>query len=1149
MERDFFTVLDQALARLHSHGRVTYKALQLQFNLDDAHLTILKEELLYTHPEVVDDAGRGLIWTGAPAPAPASALPDAVSVLPAAPVRPASEAERRQLTVLFCDLVGSTQLSGQLDPEDLRAVVRAYQAAAAEVIQPYAGHIAQYLGDGLLVYFGYPTAHEDDARRAVHTGLGIVQAIVTLNIRLAAQYDVQLAVRLGIHTGPVVVGQMGGGGRHEHLALGETPNIAARLQGLAPANAVVISAVTARLVQNTFALEGLGTHTFHGVTEPMAVRRVRGLLATPSRDEEFFPAGVPLLVGREEESGLLRRRWEQSKAGAGQVVFISGEAGIGKSALVEGLRAQVRAEGLLRMAYRCSPYHTASALYPIITHLERLLQFAPEDSATTKLTKLEAGLRPSGLPLAEVVPLLAALLSVPLPMERYAALMVTPQQQKQQTLDTLVAWVAAEAERQPVLVAWEDLHWADPTTLEVLGLLVEQAPTVSMLHVLTYRPEFSPPWPPRSHITPLVLNRLERLQVEALITQRAGGKPLPAEVVQYIVAKTDGVPLYVEELTKMLLASPLLREEADQYVLTGPLRTVAIPDTLQDALMARLDQLKTAKEVAQLGAVLGREFPYELLQAIAPQDEKTLQAGLAQLVGAELLYQRGRPPRARYIFKHALIQDAAYASLLKSTRQQVHQQVAQVFEARFPALVETQPELVAQHYTAAGCAEQAVRYWQRAGQQASDRSAHVEAISHFTTGIEILKSLPETPERAQQALTLHIALGAALQMAKGMAVPEVEHTYTQARALCQQVGETPELVPVLFGLWRFYLVRSQLHTARELGDTLLRLAQRTDDPALSVSAHYALGGTWLFLGALPAARQHLEAGIAHYTPDQRRAPVFRMGHDPGVACRVHVAQTLWLLGYPEQALARLRDALALAHELSHPPSLAFARLQAAWVSQLLRDVPAVHEHAEATVALAVEHGLPFWAAGGRSFRGWALAMQGQGEVGMAQVHQGVTAWRATGAALLVPYFCTMLADVAAHLGHLEDGLQALAEAHTLVEQHEERYWEAEVCRLRGVLLLRQTGTSQAEAETWLQRALDVARRQEAKSLELRAAMSLSRLWQRQGKCQEAYDLLAPIYGWFTEGFDTADLREAKALLEALGEGSVKLDNDKTSPPP
>jgi class 3 adenylate cyclase/predicted ATPase len=1142
---DFYAVLDQVVALLQRRGRVTYGALKLQFHLDDEQLAVLKDELLYAQRVAVDEESRVLVWTGgvgataAPAPTPSASGPSdiprdlAVEVAPRPVDTRPPEAERRQLTVLFCDLVGSTQLSGQLDPEDLRVVVRAYQEAAAEVIRQYEGHIAQYLGDGLLVYLGYPAAHEDDARRAVHVGLGIVQAIAALNTRLAIQYGVQLAVRVGIHTGPVVVGQMGGGGRHEHLALGETPNLAARLQALAPANTVVISAVTARLVQGTFALEALGTHALPGVIEPMALSRVCGLLATASHDEEFVTAGAPLLVGRDEEVGLLRRRWEQSKAGHGQVVLLSGEAGIGKSALVEALRAQVRAEGLPRIAFRCSPYHTNSALYPVITHLERLLQFEPDDPPATKLAKLEAGLRPSGLPLAEIVPLLAGLLSVPLPAERYAALTVTPPQQKQQTLDALLAWMVAEAERQPVLVAWEDLYWADPTTLEILGLVIEQAPTVPMLHVLTYRPGFSPPWPPRSHITPLVLNRLERPQVEALIALRAGGKRLPALVVQYIVAKTDGVPLYVEELTKMLLASPLLRAEESQYVLTGPLRMVAIPETLQDALMARLDQLNRAKEVAQLGAVLGREFAYELLAAIAPQDEDTLQAGLAELVEAELLYQRGRPPRARYLFKHALIQDAAYASLLKSTRQQVHQQVAQVFEARFPALVETQPELVAQHYTAAACAEQAVHYWQRAGQQASDRSAHLEAISHFTTGIELLTTLPETSARTQHALTLYSGLGASLQVTKGNAAPEVEHVYTQAYASYQQVEETLQIVPVLPGLWRFYLVRSPLHTAREIGDTLLRLAQRADDPALAVIAHWALGTTWLWLGALPAAREHLEAGIARYTPDQRRAPVFRMGQDPGVACRTNAAHTLWLLGYPEQAMVRLHDALTLAHELSHPFTLAFARWLAAIVFQYRRDVPAVYEQAEAAVALATEQGFPLWAAMGTSVRGWALTMQGQGEAGLAQVHQGIAAHRATGAVLFVPYFCTMLADVCDHLGHTADGLQALAEAHTLVEQQEERWWEAEVCRLRGVLLLQQAGTPQADAESWFQRALEVARRQEAKSLELRASMSLAHLWLQQGKQAEAHALLAPVYSWFTEGFDTADLQEAKALLEEL----------------
>src|SRR5262245_4863091 len=751
-----------------------------------------------------------------------------------------AEAERRQLTVLFCDLVGSTQLSGQLDPEDLRAVVRAYQEAAAAVIHQYAGHIAQYLGDGLLVYFGYPTAHEDDARRAVHTGLGIVEAIADLNTHLTGQYAVQLAVRIGIHTGPVVVGVMGGGGRHEHLALGETPNIAARLEALAPANAVVISAVTARLVRGRFASEDAGTHTLKGIAEPMTITRVRGLLATPSPDEEFVTPAVPALIGREEESVLLRRRWNQSQAGLGQVVFVSGEAGIGKSALVAGLRAQVRAEGFPRIAFRCSPYHTASALFPVITRLEHLWQFAPEDGPATRLNKLEAGLRPFDWPLAEVVPVFAGLLAVPVPAERVAPLTGTPQQQKQQTLDALVAWLAAQADRQPALAVWEDLHWADPTTLELLGLVIDQAPTVPMLHVLTSRPAFHPPWPPRSHLASLVLSRLEHLQVAALITQRVGGKALPAEVVQHIVTKTDGVPLFVEELTKMLLASPLLREEAGpHYVLAGPLRPVAIPDTLQGALMARLDQLPAAKEVAQLGAVLGRAFTYDLVQSIATQDDDTLQAGLGQLVAAELLYQRGRPPRSRYVFKHALIQDAAYASLLKSTRQQVHRRIAQVLEAKFPGMVATQPELLAHHLTEAGHAAQAVGYWHRAGERAVARSANLEAISHLTTGLSVLQTLPETAERIQQELLLQVTLGPPLMNTKGFAAPEAEHAYARARALCQRVGETPQLFSVLRGLWQFYNGRGTYQTARELGEQCLQLAQQGHDSSRRLEAHHA----------------------------------------------------------------------------------------------------------------------------------------------------------------------------------------------------------------------------------------------------------------------------------------------------------------------
>jgi class 3 adenylate cyclase/predicted ATPase len=1143
----FYEVLEQVIALLQQHGRVTYRALKRQFGLDDDYLDDLKAELIDARQLAVDEAGKVLVWTGeaavTPAPGPTPLTPVDSPDTQTAPARRiaspvsephAPEAERRQLTVLFCDLVDSTALAARLDPEELREVVRAYQGTCAKVIARFEGHIAQYLGDGLLVYFGYPRAHEDDAQRAVRAGLGMIEAVAQLNTSLEPERGVHLAVRLGCHTGLVVVGDVGGGPRQEQLALGETPNLAARLQGLAAPNTVVISAATVPLLGGFFVCQALGPHRLKGFAQPLAVYQVLYESMARCRLEAAGSTGLTPLVGREQEIGLLRERWEQVKDGVGQVVLLSGEAGIGKSRLVQVLMEHVAAEPQAWLTpCQCSPYYQNTALYPMIDLMERVvLQFDREEAPAQKLRKLEGFLAQYGLPLAEAVPLFATLLSLSLAAE-YAPLTVSPERQKQQTLYALLTILLRIAAQQPVLFVMEDLHWVDPSTLEFLSLLVDQGPTARILALFTCRPDFSPPWTGRAHLTQMTVTRLPRRQAAELTGRVAHGKALPPEVVAQIVAKTDGVPLFVEELTKMVLESGLIQEREDRYELAGPLPPLAIPATLHDSLMARLDRLATVKGLAQLGATLGREFAYALLQAVSPWDEETLHRGLHQLVEAEFLYQQGLPPQATYRFKHALIQDAAYQSLLKSTRQQYHQRIAQVLAAHFPETAETQPELLAHHCTEAGLTEQAVRYWQRAGEHASERSAPLEAISHFTTGIALLQTLPETPARTQQAVTLHLALGAALAMAKGHAAPEVEQAFTQARAWCQQVGETPALVPVLVGLWRFYNTRPQLHTARELGDTLLRLAQRAHDPALAVLAHQALGMTWFYLGTLPAARQHLEAGIARSTPDQYRVPAFHLGQDPGVGCRLYAAMTLWVLGYPEHALAHIHDALTWAHELSHPYSLAFARCFAAVVSQFRRDVPAVHEHAEAAVALATAQGFPYYAALGTSMRGWALALQGQGEAGLAQGRQGLAAYRATGAAVLVPYLCTVLADVADRLGHPEDGLQALAEAHTLVEQQEERWWEAEVCRLRGVVLLRQPGTPQVEAEAWLQRALDVARRQEAKALELRAAMSLARLWQQQGKRAEAYDLLTPIYGWFTEGFDTADLQEAKALLEAL----------------
>jgi class 3 adenylate cyclase/predicted ATPase len=1141
---DFVAVVDQVIVLLRQRGRVAYRTLKVQFHLDDDALAALKDELLYAHQVARDEDDRILVWTGdaqtPPSAPPPSALHASPSAPPAAgqpqtPSPSAPEAERRQLTVLFCDLVGSTALSAQLDPEDLREVVRAYQDTGAKVIARFEGHIAQYLGDGLLVYFGYPRAHEDDAQRAVRAGLGIVEAMGPLNTRLAQERGVQLAVRVGIHTGLVVVGEVGGGTRQEQLAFGETPNLAARLQGIAAPNTVVISAATSQLLGGFFACQSLGTPPLKGLAQPLEVYQVLHESTARSRLEAAGSTGLTPLVGREQEVALLRERWAQVKDGLGQVVLLSGEAGIGKSRLVQVLKEHVATEPLAWLTpCQCSPSYQHSALYPWIDLLERVaLRFERQETPAQKLSRLEGFLVQYGLNLAEAMPLFAPLLSLPLTPD-YAPLLVSPEQQKQRTLHALLTILLRIAAQQPVLFVMEDLHWADPTTLEFLSLLVDQGPTACVLVLLTFRPDFSPPWTGRSHLTQVTLPRLPRRQAAEMAGRVAHGKTLPAEVMAQVVAKTDGVPLFVEELTKMVLESGLLQEREERYELTGPLPPLAIPTTLHDSLMARLDRLATVKALAQLGATLGREFSYELLRAVAPWDEETLHQGLHQLVEAEFLYQQGLPPQAAYLFKHALIQEAAYQSLLRSTRQQYHQRIAQVLEARFPTTVETQPELVAQHYTAAGLPAQAIPYWQRAGQHASARSAHLEAVSHLTTGIELLTTLPETPERTQHALTMHIALGASLLMTKGQSAPEVEQAYTQAYALCQQVGETPELVPVLFGLWRFYLGRAQFHTTREIGDTLLHLAHRAHDSALAVAAHYALGITWYFLGAFPVARQHLEEGVAHCTPDQRDAPVFRMGQDLGVACRVYAAATLWLLGCPEQALAYLDEALALAHALSHPFSLAWAQALAAMVYQFCRDMPAVQKQAETAVALATEQGFAVWTAYGTSVGGWVLAMQGQGEARLEQVRQGIAAWRATGGVTNVPYLCTLLAEVCERLGHTADGLQALAEAHTLVEQYDERWWEAEVCRLRGVLLLRQPGTPQAEAEAYFQRALDVARRQEAKSLELRAATSLARLWQHQGKQATARELLAPIYGWFTEGFDTADLQDAKVLLEELG---------------
>jgi predicted ATPase len=742
-----------------------------------------------------------------------------------------------------------------------------------------------------------------------------------------------------------------------------------------------------------------------------------------------------------------------------------------------------------------------------------------------------------GLPPAEAVPLFAALLSLPLGTD-YAPLQVSSEQQKQQTLHALLTILLRIAAQQPVLFVMEDLHWVDPSTLELLTLLVDQGPTARILALFTCRPDFSPPWTGRAHVTQVTLSRLPRRQAAELTGRVAHGKSLPPEVLEQVVAKTDGVPLFVEELTKMVLESGLLQEQAERYELTGPLPPLAIPATLHDSLMARLDRLATVKALAQLGATLGREFAYDLLQAVSPWDEDTVHRGLQQLVAAEFLYQLGLPPQATYRFKHALIQEAAYQSLLRSTRQQYHQRIAQVLEAHFPETAETQPEWLAHHYTQAGLSAQAIPYWQRAGQRALQRSAYVEAIGHLSKGLEVLTTLPDTSKRSQQELVLQTMLGPALMNIKGQAAPEVEQTYARARELCRQIGDAPQLFPVLWGLWYFYVVRAELQTARELLPQLLSLAQRGQDSALLLAAHRSLGQNLTFLGELLPARTHLEQGMALYDPLQHRALALRYGQDLKVVCQSWAALVLWLLGYPDQALQTGHAAIALAQELAHSYSLIYALN---WVTMLhlcRRERQAAQERAEGVLAIGREYGIAMFTASGTLWQGWGLATQAHlsgkaGEEGMAQMRQGLAAWRATGAGVFQPYYLALLAEAYGAGGQVEKGLNVLAEALTMVEKTAERYWEAQLHRLTGELVLRQAAPNQRQAETCFIQALAVARRQQAKSLEVRAATSLALLWQQQGKRAEARELLVPIYGWFTQGFDTADLQEAKALLEEL----------------
>ena len=1055
--------------------------------------------------------------------------------------REALEGERRQLTVMFCDLVGSTELSEVLDPEEYGEAVRAVQQTSGEVIEQFGGRVAQHLGDGLLVYFGYPQAHEDDAVRAVSAALAILAELPELNERAQQRVPAldgrPLELRIGVHTGPVVVGEMGGGTKRERLAVGATVNVAARLQGVAEPNSVVISDATHSLARGVFVTENLGAVALKGIEQAVPTYRVKGATGVTRRLELAAARGLTPFVGRDQEVALLLDRWEQVAEGVGQVVLLSGEAGMGKSRLLQVLHSRLAESGRW-LELHCSAYHQNSALHPVLEVLKEELDVAPGSTAATKVEALERALAAAGLDVPAALPLLAPLLSLPLD-EHYTA-SVPPAERRQRSLEALASWILSLSEPEPLILVVEDLHWIDPSTLELLGLLIEQAPTARILLLPTFRQSFQPPWPSRSHVLQLTLNRLTRGQVSSLAQRVAGGKELPAEILSEVNAKTDGVPLFVEELTKTILESDLLQERGDRHELVGPSRDLAIPSTLQDSLMARLDRLGTAKEVAQLGAVLGTEFDYELLREVAARGEEELRADLARLEQAELLFRRGFPPRATYFFKHALVQETADQSLLRSRRRELHEHTARVLERQLRDGLEVELEVLANHLAEAGLSEPAVDRYQQAGDRARERSTYAEAVAHFERGLALLEQLPDSRERSARELSLQLALGLALQGSRlrGIKAPEVERAFTRALELCREAGEVRELFPALWGLWYYYNVQAHDYTAADrLVEQLLRLAETTQEPDLLLEAHHAAWMSRHTVGELTAAYEHTRAGLAIYRRDEHHALTQQFGnHDPGVCALYFGAWLLALLGYPEQSAKRMEEAIELADSLGHPFTRRACRQVALTTALTLRDVPAAGAQIKAAIEIARETGVEAGDPGGdpgqffRWLQGFGRFHAGQTSEGIARMREGVEVMIEESDHLF-PLTLSILCEVYAITAQPNEGLALLARTRHLIGPMGGNFNEAELHRVRGELLHICSTPEDDEAEAALRTALDVARAQRAKLLELRAATSLARLLRDRDRTAEGRALLGDVYEWFTEGFDTPDLKSAKAELD------------------
>jgi predicted ATPase/class 3 adenylate cyclase len=1053
--------------------------------------------------------------------------------------RPHDSAERRQVTVMFSDLVGSTALSARMDPEDLREVISAYQKCVAETVQRFGGFVAKYMGDGLLVYFGYPQAHEDDAERAVKAGLELVAAVAAL------KSPVLLQTRVGIATGLVVVGDLiGSGASQEQAIVGETPNLAARLQALAEPNSVVIAEASRRLLGNLFELEDLGAQNLKGIEGHVRAWAALRPSSVESRFDALHAGALTELVGREEELELLLRRWSKAKGGEGQVVLLSGEPGIGKSRLTAALLEHLASEPHTRLRYFCSPQHTDSALYPIISQMERDAGFMHDDNTQAKLDKLDALLARSFRPRQDAA-LLADMLSLPND-GRYPTLELDPQQRRQKTLEALTAQLEALAQAKPVLMIFEDVHWIDPTSLEAVGRTLDRLRTLGVLLIVNYRPEFEPPWIGRPYVTAITLNRLGEREITAMIDRVTGNKALPRSIRQDIIERTDGVPLFVEEMTKAVLEAES-EGEVQRTTAAIPSPALAVPASLHASLMARLDRLGSAKEVAQIGAAIGREFSYALMAAVARKAEADLASALDRLTAAGLLFRQGAPPNATYLFKHALVQDAAYGTLLREPRRALHARIAETLERDFPDIAENQPEILARHCTEAGLIEKAAALWGKAGQRSLERSALFEAVAQFTRALDQIATLPGTPALRREQIKLQVALITPLLHIKGQAAPETKAAVEQAHLLIEQaeaLGEPPEdpllLFVVLYGIWVANAGAFNGDAVRELAAQFLTLAEKQGAPVPLMVGHRIMGVSLMFTGNLVESRDHFDRAVDHfdravalYDPVQHCAFAARFGQDPGAALLAFRSLAQWLLGYGEGAAATADRALEIARNSGEVSTLMYVLFFISPLHLLMGNYATAAAQAQELLAFAEETLASFWIERATFVRGCILASTGKPSDAVQLITSGLAAAQVTGTTFWLSLYESYLAKAHAELGKFVEAWRCIDEATRAVETTKETMFEAEVYRIAGEIAFQSPERDAAKAQAYFERALALARKQQAKSWELRAAMSMARLWRDQGKPQQARELLAPVYGWFTEGFDTLDLKEAKALLDKL----------------